>query len=216
MIDTLKQLIQTSRLLVIGIVSAFSPTWTAGFFSLIPPTPIPQPIADPLAIPVLPENPTQVQRGEVAYYYHCMPCHGDRGQGLTDDFRSLWVEDHQNCWAVGCHGGRVSDEGFPIPRSVPPVNSPTSILTKFPEAESLYSYLQSTHPPQRPGALEDEDYWDLTGFIRYMNGLQAGDEISGTQPPATIQLSPPVASLIFIFLMGILCSSLIIQARSPK
>ena len=164
---------------------------------------------------MLPENPTQVQRGEVSYYYHCMPCHGDQGQGLTDEFRALWVEDHQNCWAVGCHGGRVSDEGFPLPRYIPPVTSPNTIQANFPEAEDLFRFLHTTHPPQRPGALEEEEYWDLTGFIRYKNGLQAVDEISGKQFPATIQFSPSVACLIFFTLMGVICASLIVQARSP-
>lgn len=164
---------------------------------------------------MLPENPTQVQRGEASYYYHCMPCHGDQGQGLTDEFRAIWVEDHQNCWAVGCHGGRVSDEGFPIPRHVPPVSASNSIQANFSEAEDLFKYLQSSHPPQRPGALTEEEYWDLTGFVRYKNGLQTADEQASKQFPATLQFSPPAACLIFLILMFVTCASLIVQARSP-
>ncbi len=68
----------------------------------------PAPTADPLAIPVLPEDPTQVDIGRVSYYYNCMPCHGDHGQGLTEEWRQTWVVDHRNCWDRGCHSGRPS------------------------------------------------------------------------------------------------------------
>ena len=145
-----------------------------------------------------------------------MPCHGDQGQGLTDEFRKIWVEDHQNCWAVGCHGGRVSDEGFPIPRHVPAVTSPSSMKTRFPQAEDLFNYLQTTHPPQRPGKLEEADYWDLTGFIRYKNGMQAANETAGIQSPTTIQVNPALSGLIFLVLLSVVSASLIIQARSPS
>lgn len=52
---------------------------------------------DRLAIPELPENPTQVEVGRVSYYHNCMPCHGDEGQGLTEEFREIWEDDHQDC-----------------------------------------------------------------------------------------------------------------------
>lgn len=186
----------------------------AGIVSAAPPTPIPQPIADPLEIPVLPENPTQVDYGEASYYYNCMPCHGDQGQGLTDEFRAIWVEDHQNCWAVGCHGGRVSDEGFPIPRYIPPITSPITIQTHFPEAINLFTYLQATHPPQRPGVLTTEDYWALTSFVYYKNGLLPANEIIGIQTSKTIQMKPFIAGIIFLCLVMIVSTSLISQTRS--
>ena len=144
------------------------------------------------------------------YYYNCMPCHGDQGQGLTDEFREIWVEDHQNCWAVGCHGGRTSDEGFPIPRTVPPV---TGIRVSLQSAEYLFKYLKETHPPQRPGVLEENDYWDLTGWILYKNGLQAADAYAG---PAHIQINPWLAGLVFLILLSVISISLIIQSKHPS
>ena len=203
--------LQPSRFSIWGVLCAFPIFWAAGWFS--PPTPIPQPIADPLAIPVLSENPTQVERGEASYYYNCMPCHGDQGQGLTDEFREIWVEDHQNCWAVGCHGGRMSDEGFPIPRIVPPI---TAIRLRLQNADILFDYLKETHPPQRPGVLEESDYRDLTGFILYKNGLQATQATDG---PSTFELTsrkPLNAGLIFFILLGVVSVSLIIQAEHPS
>lgn len=143
-----------------------------------------------------------------------MPCHGDQGKGLTDEFRKIWVEDHQNCWAVGCHGGRVSDEGFPIRHYVPAVVSPISIKTHFPDARDLFNYLQTTHPPQRPGTLRQEDYLNLSSFILYKNGILTANESVGMQSPATIQGNPIWSGLIYLILMGIVSAALIIQARS--
>jgi hypothetical protein len=94
-----------------------------------------------------------------------MPCHGDKGQGLTDEFRSLWVEDHQNCWARGCHAGRVEDLGFPIPRTVPALVSSAGDLPPFETAGEFFKYLQTTHPPQHPGYLPAEEYWAIVAYI---------------------------------------------------
>jgi hypothetical protein len=54
--------------------------------------------------PPLPANPTQFEKGRHLFWLNCAACHGDRGQGLTDEYRSLYVED-ANCWARGCHAG---------------------------------------------------------------------------------------------------------------
>lgn len=130
-------------------------------------SPTPNPTYDPLAEPVLPENPSELDMGQFWYWHNCMTCHGDVGQGLTDEFRGIWPEDHQNCWAHGCHAGNSGDEGFPIPRYIPPLVS-IGKLSKFSQA-SLYEYLKSTHPPQTPGILEDDQYQAIIKFLFEMN-----------------------------------------------
>jgi hypothetical protein len=127
--------------------------------------PSPSPTYDPLQVPVLPENASESEFGKYLYYFHCMPCHGDLGQGLTDDFRQVWVEDHQNCWGRGCHGGRPQDEGFPIPTVVPVVISEADALPRFGDFASLQNYLHDTHPPQYPGKLADHEYLALTAYL---------------------------------------------------
>jgi hypothetical protein len=144
-------------LLLLGPLSPTPPARAAS------PSPTPEP--DPLAIPVLPENPTPSDLGRVTYYYHCMPCHGDKGQGLTDQWRSVWVEDHQDCWSRGCHSGRPGDQGFPIPRFVPPVMSPFTSLTQFSSLDELASFLHTSHPPQSPGILDETESQDLAVFL---------------------------------------------------
>jgi hypothetical protein len=175
---------------------------------------VPQPTPDFLDVPVMPENPTEVQVGEVVYYYNCMPCHGDHGQGLTDEFRLVWVEDHQNCWTIGCHGGRVSDEGFPIPKYVPAVSARTDQLGRFTSPENLFDYLQSYHPPQRPGALEDEEYWAVTALLLYENQRLGSDGRVGPQRVNLPQIDPVTGILGFILTCLLIAGLLIWQSQS--
>jgi hypothetical protein len=146
--------------------------------------PAPTPTYDPLAIPVLPENPTQFDIGKNLYYYNCMPCHGDQGQGLTDEWRHVWEEDHQNCWGRGCHGGRQNDEGFPIPTNVPAVILANEGLAPYSNPQVLFIYLQRTHPPQEPGRLAEDDYLALSAYLWQANGKA---------PVEAVQL--PIASI---------------------
>ncbi len=146
-----------------------------------PPDPAQGATSDRLAQPVLGEWPTQVEVGRYHYYYNCMPCHGDRGQGLTDEWRGVWVEDHQNCWARGCHTGKSELAAFYIPRSVPPVTE----LGHFETAEALFAFLRATQPPQRPGTLTDAEYWALTAYLLFQSGRLSPAEEVGPSTPAT-------------------------------
>lgn len=154
-------------------------------------------IPERLAVPELPENPTQVELGSDVYFYHCMPCHGDVGQGLTDEFRGIWVADHQNCWAPGCHGGRVGDQGFPVPKYIPGVLE----LPHFPTPESLYTYLNLTHPPQRPGVLSEEQYWAVTAHVLHLAGRLEADGQVGPQAATMNEALALLFMLLFLALV---------------
>ena len=143
------------------------------------PTPHLASTIDPLATPVMPESPTQLDVGRNVYYYHCMPCHGDRGQGLTDEWREEWVHDHQNCWYRGCHSGRSEEEGFFIPHDVPAVMNTDHELNQFRSAKRLFAYLQENHPPQRPNSLKESEYWALTALILDANGRTPKEDLPG-------------------------------------
>lgn len=152
---------------------------------LAPPDPSQAAMSDRLARPVLGESPTQVKVGRYLYYDNCMPCHGDRGQGLTDEWRQVWVEDHQNCWARGCHTGKSELAAFYIPRAVPPLVG----LSHFPTAEALFSFLRDTQPPQRPGTLTAAEYWAVTAFLLYQSDRLSPDEEIG--PSAALAYTVP-------------------------
>jgi hypothetical protein len=147
----------------------------------------PTPTYDPLATPVLPENPSAQDIGKHVYYYHCMPCHGDQGQGLTDAFRAIWEEDHQNCWGRGCHGGRERDEGFPIPTVIPAVILEGDALQRFASQDELVAYLELTHPPQEPGRLAVTDYESVVAFLWTANHKPAVANKPTSSPTALVE-----------------------------
>jgi hypothetical protein len=153
----------------------------------------------------MPESPTQLDEGRYLYYHHCMPCHGDRGQGLTDEWREVWVEDHQNCWGRGCHTGREL-AAFKIPTSIPAVSGSPQALGAFLTAEDLFAYLRRTQPPQRPGVLSDNEYWALTAHLLQENGrLEAGVELgphlSNGSEPGWVAVAAAVGGTILALLV---------------
>jgi len=169
---------------------------------------IPTPTIDRLAIPVLSDHPSQVETGTSIYYYHCMPCHGDQGQGLTDEWRAVWEEDHQDCWASGCHSPRDADEVFTIPTVIPPVIGNIKLKNRFSTPERLFLYLKETHPPQSPGILKDEEYWALTAFLLTKNGVITPQEEVGPLAKRharlrnlTLEAVFAALGLIFFFVM---------------
>lgn len=151
----------------------------------------PAPTYDPLVEPPLPANPTELDLGENLYWHWCMTCHGDKGQGLTDEFRGIWEPEHQNCWARGCHTGRRDDLGFPIPTIVPAVVSKDH-LAQFPSIQSFADFLKATHPPQSPGILKNEEYQAIALFVFSMNG-RSPDTV--TPITTKIPVSTPTATL---------------------
>lgn len=194
--------------LILGLVLSFV-TWTvlaSGKFCSVPPPPPGSP--DRLAIPTLPPDPGPFERGNLVYYYNCMPCHGDQRQGLTEEFRQVWVDDHQNCWARGCHGGRIDDEGFPIPRFVPGLAD----LSRFPTLEALQNYLTATHPPQRPGVLSPEEYRDVTFYLAYLEKAGPRVEIPTRSPDPNTAL--PVLALSFMLLATLYGVATLIRSQS--
>jgi hypothetical protein len=62
------------------------------------------------------------------------------GQGLTSEWRSVWVADHQNCWGRGCHGS-VQNKSFIQPTVVPSVIGKAT-QARFQQAQDLFTYLK--------------------------------------------------------------------------
>ena len=144
----------------------------------------PTPTYDPLAEPPLPEHPTELEMGRNLYWHWCMTCHGDRGQGLTDEFRGIWDAEHQNCWGRGCHAGHSGDEGFPIPTIVPALVDEAR-LAQFASVQALTDFLKATHPPQSPGILKDKEYHSIALFVFAINERQLIDiPITNTSVPS--------------------------------
>ncbi|MBV6395215.1 MAG: hypothetical protein HFACDABA_00787 [Anaerolineales bacterium] len=151
------------------------------------------PTPDRLAEPTLPAAPSQADLGAQVYWLSCLPCHGDRGQGLTDEFRAAYPPEEQYCWESGCHGKNPYESGFAIPTAIPGVVGETS-LAKFGDAAQLQSYIRSAMPYWKPGSLTDEDSWKVTAFVLRANGLWSGADELGPQNASRVKIQRGAAT----------------------
>jgi cytochrome c len=141
-----------------------------GAADAVQPQTTPVPTQDRLAEPTLPASPLQADYGAQVYWLYCSPCHGDKAQGLTDEFRQQYPPEDQNCWKSHCHGKVTYENGFTIPTLVPQLVGPGS-LAKFPTAANLYGFIHAAMPFQKPNSLTDEQYYQITAFLLRQNGL---------------------------------------------
>lgn len=149
--------------LLLGITAVF-------FFACVSlvlaqePTPLVTPTIDRLAAPPTVPAPTQADEGAQLFWLHCQPCHGDQGQGLTDEWRAQYPEEDRNCWGSGCHGKRPYADGFILPTTVPPVIGGNS-LSRFENLAQLYGYVRLAMPYEFPGTLKEDEYLAITAFL---------------------------------------------------
>ena len=180
-------------------------------------SPVPTETPDRLAPPATVYPATQASLGAQVYYQVCMACHGDRGQGLTTEWRNVLPPPDNNCWTSTCHGPRHPIEGFALPKYVPPVVG-KGVLSQFATAASLHDFISAKMPWQAPGSLKPEEYWQLTAYLLQANGIDTGSgqlnesraaqipiSTSATHfPSAPATNSPGVwtAAIIFLTLAG--------------
>jgi cytochrome c len=148
----------------------------------------PEPMEDRMAAPIMPENPTQADLGAQVYYQNCMACHGDRGQGLTDEWRAAWSEGDQNCWQAKCHAANHPPGGFELVRYVPPVVG-EGLLAKFQNAAVLQAFISAQMPWENPGRLTEDESWQVTAFLLRSNGLNQDQEPLGPDNASEVSLA---------------------------
>jgi mono/diheme cytochrome c family protein len=130
----------------------------------IPVTPAATPTIDRLAAPPTVYPPTQADDGAQLFWLYCQPCHGDKGQGLTDEWREQYPEDHQNCWLGGCHGKSPYPNGFALPTAVPAVIGEGS-LYRYATMGQVFNFIRAKMPFEHPGVLTDDEYLAITAFL---------------------------------------------------
>ncbi len=148
----------------------------------------PTPAVDRLAPPPTVYPPSQADRGAQAYYQICMMCHGDRGQGMTDEWRTVMNPEDQNCWQSGCHHPKHPPGGFEFPKVVPPVAG-VSARAPFDTALDLYNFISTRMPFQARGSLSKDMYWDLTAYLLRMNGIDYGGIVLNDVTAASIRVN---------------------------
>lgn len=171
--------------LALGVIAAASQEATTP----TPPTPIATPTIDRLAAPPTVASPTQADEGAQLYWLHCQPCHGDQGQGLTDDWRAQYPPEDRNCWESGCHGKRPYENGFKLPESVPALIGPGS-LDSFATMGQVYEFMRASMPFQDPGHLAAEEYLAITAYLARAHDVWDGRPVTAASA-ATLQLKPP-------------------------
>ena len=172
-------------LIGLGLVS------TADVTASTAPTVTPAPRYAPTATP-----PTQAARGNDLFYLYCMPCHGDRGQGLTDEFRTrVYPAEDAYCWNSGCHGTQPYANGFTIPMTVPTLIGPGT-LQRFGTASDLFHFIRRAMPLHAPGSLTEAQSIELTAFLLERNSIVPTGVSLDTASLAGVSLraaaSPPV------------------------
>ena len=140
-----------------------------------------------LAEPTLPAEPSQADQGAQDFWLYCLPCHGDKGQGLTEEFRTTYPPEEQYCWQSGCHGKSPYENGFTLPEHIPALIG-QGALSKFSDAAQLNSYIRATMPFWKPGSLTEEEFWRVTAFILRENDLWTDTVELGASNAANVKI----------------------------
>ena len=190
-------------------------------------TPLPQPtptfdvkrLDKPL---VVSEVPNQLEAGSLKYWGVCMACHGDRGQGLTEEWKDAFGAEDRNCWQSGCHGADHPPQGFLIPKDkvIPSVAGQGS-LARFQNAQDLHDYILASMPWWDPGQLTDTEAWGVTAYILHMHKVLPDDFVLSDENASAIMtqyaVQPPTndrpailvfASILSLAAMGMLAQDL--------
>jgi quinol-cytochrome oxidoreductase complex cytochrome b subunit len=166
--------------LLFGLLFGSLPV-TGVFAAPIPPTATPgalPPDSPLLHQPAIPAHPLLPDQGAVLYWSHCMACHGDQGQGLTEAWRAAGFGADQDCWTSQCHASEGASPQFKFPRQAPPLVGGNA-LRRYATARDLNQHIQTAMPWWDPNSLAPNDAWALTAYLLRQNGaLPAGTEFS--------------------------------------
>jgi len=136
--------------------------------------------------PPTPALPNQADNGGQVFWGMCMSCHGDRGQGLTAEWRDSFGKEDRDCWTSGCHGEDAPQNSFQIPATGAPAIAGAGSLVRFLNSYELKTYISEFMPLFPAGSLTTEQAWDLTAFLLKMNEVQPAGIILGQTNGAAI------------------------------
>ena len=143
------------------------------------------PTVDSWIIVDLPEDTTQLEYGAEVYRLVCKACHGDKGQGLTADWRAQWAPKDQNCWQSKCHALNHPPDGFYMPQVPAVLGLP---IRGFGTALNLYTYNHNFMPWHDRASMTEKESWSVTAYILKINGIDPPLELNA-ENAANIDLS---------------------------
>jgi len=156
------------------------------------------------------DNSDQLKKGAAKYWGVCMACHGDVGQGLTEEWKDAFGEEDRNCWQSGCHGPDHPTPGFRIPEDKPiPGLAGPGKLARFKNSQELHDYILASMPWWDPGRLTDEEAWQVTAYLLRLHKVMPENfELTETNASAiTTTYAVPQPSddrLALLTLLGVL------------
>lgn len=137
-----------------------------------------------LAQPPTVVPPDQADNGAQVYWGMCAACHGDRGQGLTDEWRNSYPLEERDCRQSGCHGSDAPENSFEIPQTGIPALAGAGTLSRFSNSFELYNHIHQNMPYLRADSLTSEEAWSLTAYVLQLNNRQTDNftlnEINGS------------------------------------
>ncbi len=132
------------------------------------------------------ENTEQLKKGSEIYWGICMACHGDRGQGLTEEWKDAFGAEDRNCWQSECHGPDHPPQGFLIPKDkqIPGVAG-AGKLSRFKNSQELHDFILANMPWWDPGQLTNDEAWQVTSYILRLQKVMPGNlELTDTNASA--------------------------------
>lgn len=180
-------------------------------------------VPDDLSAPVLPADPDQVELGSVTYYQICLACHGNWGQGLTDEWRETGFGADMNCWQSKCHASNHPPQGFEFPRQIPAILG-KGTLSGINNARQLYLIIYETMPWWNPGSLSTEESLNLTAYLMEARGeLPEGINLNvsnleafALHAPASEIVNEKPGGLILIIGIGVAMAAFVWNIRVPE
>jgi quinol-cytochrome oxidoreductase complex cytochrome b subunit len=192
------------------------PTAQASPAFLVTPTIQPAATFDTVRLekPETEQQSTQLDEGALYYWGVCMACHGDRGQGLTEEWRLSYEEQERGCRESGCHGQDYPGNSFEIPETGIPAIAGSGKLTRFTNTREMYDYVFDYMPWGRSGSLTPDTVWALSAYLMKLHGNELVglklNKTNGSAIPIHRQLNlptgegPGVAFLAGLLILGVL------------
>jgi quinol-cytochrome oxidoreductase complex cytochrome b subunit len=165
-----------------------------------------------LAQPPTMYPPAQADTGAQIYWGMCMSCHGDKGQGLTEDWLNSFPPEEKKCWDSGCHASDAPANSFVLPQTGIPALAGAGKLSRFSNSFELYRFIHENMPFFRSGSLTSGEAWSLTAYILRMNDREIPnftlDETSGAAISVHHKVTPPESQIPGgLILIGVLILS---------
>ena len=106
----------------------------------------------------LPPGKGTAADGAPIYAARCASCHGKTGKEGPNDILV----------------GRLPGDVFPFAKAA---RAPKTIGSYWPYATTVFDYIRRAMPPDKPGALRDEEVYALTAYLLSLNELIPADAV---------------------------------------